>query len=137
MPRLPERLQREAFKRTRLAEANARGVVSMQLDIEGVDRALRQAQAVVGEAAAQVPQLASQRLSQEIRADRSEWPVWTGYSRSRFRGDERGIINDASYAPKVEFEGTSKTPSGRATKYVNENIERVAEDIVLEIVGED
>ena len=76
------------------------------------------------------PERVSKRLASDIRAGESGWRVRTGYSRSRFRGDKRGIINDASYAPHLE----NKYRDAHA--YVIDNIEKVANDIVSKSVAE-
>ena len=121
---------RARFKKRRLAQARSRGVASITLDIQGLEEALANAQAQVDEAKEQIPQLVAQRIAEDIVADKSDWPVDTSYSRSRFEGTERGIENDADYAKYVEDKYS------KASDYVNQNIERIADEVVGEIRGE-
>ena len=61
----------------------------------------------------------SQRLAGRIRANESNWPVRTGYSRSRWRGNQEGLTNDASYAKQLEA-----TRGEPALTFVTRNLQR-------------
>lgn len=136
MPALPERRRRQEHRRVSIGERRNRGMVSIGIDQAEINRVFDEVRAELGAIADVIPERASKQLAQEIKGGRSAWPVWTGYSRGRFRGDERGIINDASYAPAVEEDGTRTAPPGTATEYVNNHIARVANEIVEKSVAE-
>lgn len=123
---LPEAVARLEFGKIRRAElaagrrAGRTGGISTNVEYA---RAVHDILLEVGELTANLPERASRRLASDIKAGRSDWRVRTGYSRSRFRGDERGIVNDASYAPKLEERYSA------AHNYVANNLGRVAREI--------
>lgn len=121
---MSERARRQAFRKRSEAQIAARGGISLQLDIQGLEKAIADAVRQAGEYADAVPELTARQLAQEIKGGRSTWRVDTGYSRSRFRGDKRGVVNDADYSPFLERK------YGDAGKYTNSNINRIVQDVV-------
>ena len=79
-----------------------------------------------------VPERVSALIANEMRAGDSAWPFLSGYSRDSFYGDDRGIINGAPYALKLEEQGTRKHPPNTASDYVRavivERTQQVLED---------
>ena len=128
MATLTERQRRQAFRKRARAQAGERGIINLDLDVQGIQAALADAARQVGEVADAVPELTARQMGQEIKGGRSSWRVLTGYSRSRFRGDKRGVINDASYAPYLE------NRYGDASAYANNNINRIVREVVRDLL---
>ena len=117
---LPERLARLEYKKVADREASLLRVdVDFKPAVVALDRKLART-------IQNFPERVSKHLAGGIRAGDSTWRVRTGYSRSRFKGDRRGIINDASYAPYLEERYKD------AERYVRDNIQEVSERIVRE-----
>ena len=96
-------------------ERRHRGNFNMRTTVDYAD-ALREVNRRFEGLVANLPQRVSLRLAGRLKAGESDWPVRTGYSQSRFTGDERGILNDASYAPGLETEGAPDNPAGTESK---------------------
>ena len=125
---LPERDRRHEFAKVARREASKPGG-GIELNILNLGAVFADVQLDLNKAVRNLPGRVSARLANDIKAGKSAWRVRTGYSRSRFKGDERGIVNDASYAPYVEG------LDGAATDYVNDNVKRIAEEVVRKAVG--
>ena len=132
MARLPEAEARQEFRKIAQAEAKRPhlryGIELRELDIA---TAIAEATRNFPQIAKNLPARAAVRLGNEIKGGRSAWRVRTGYSRSRFKGDARGIINDASYAPFLEAYKDEEP----ARVYAEQNIKRVSDEIVANAVA--
>lgn len=120
--------QREAARRARGYSAPRQGLIVEPINLNEV---FANVQLDLNKAVRSLPVRASRTLAQEIKGGRSAWRVRTGYSRSRFKGDPRGLINDASYA--LSLEGRYNA----ANDYARGNIRRIAEDVVRRSLAED
>ena len=134
MPRLPERQARQEFRRISQAEAK-RPSLRYGIELKEQDLALAIAEATrdFPQIAKNLPARVSIRLGNEIKGGRSAWRVRTGKSRSRFKGDARGIINDVSYANFLEGYQDEEP----ARRYAEGNVERVAADVVKRAVAKE
>ena len=120
---------RAAFEKVARREAGRASNGGIELKIQNLGAVFADVQLDLNKAVEGLPRNVSRLLARRIRDGSSEWRVKTGYSRSRFKGDERGIVNDASYAPRLE------DSYGAAGDYVNDNVKRIAEDWVKKAVG--
>ena len=132
MGRLPERQARQEFRKIAREESrrpNLRyGIELRELDIA---KAIAEATRDFPSIAKNLPERASVVLAEDLVSGKSSWRVRTGYSKSRFKGDRRGIINDASYAPFLEAFKEEEP----ARKYAEANIKRVADEITRDAVS--
>lgn len=71
-----------------------------------------------------IPEVANE-IADNLVAGESAWPVRTGYSRSRWRGGETGISNDASYASYVE-----ERQDEPALSYVQSTAQQTVDDVI-------
>lgn len=137
MPPLPTRQRRQEYRRVAQREAarRARGYSAPRqgLIVEPINlnEVFADVQLDFSKAVRSLPRRAGRTLAEEIIGGRSAWRVRTGYSRSRFKGDDRGLVNDASYA--LSLEGRY----GAANDYARGNIRRIAEGIVRRSLAED
>lgn len=126
---LPEAQRRLEFEKVARREAGRTSNSGIELKILNLGAVFADVQNDLNKAVRNLPGRVSVRLANDIKAGKSAWRVKTGYSRSRFKGDERGIVNDASYARRLE------DWDGAASDYVNDNVRRIAEEVVRQAVG--
>ena len=125
MAQLTEQQRRLEFKK--IVESEARkgpNKTGIQFDIINLKEVFADVQLDLNKAVRNLPARVSIRLANDIKGGKSAWRVRPGYSRSRFKGDERGIVNDASYSPFLE------RTDGAAADYVNRNVRRIAEEVL-------
>lgn len=130
--------RRAEFKKVALREAEKRakdGTSGIKLEVHNVQPIFANIQEDLGTAVKELPGRVAIRLANEIKGGRSEWPVYTSYSQKRFKGDKRGIVNDASYSPYVEFGTTKRAATNAAANYVLANVEARARDVLRKSVN--
>ena len=122
MPEIQDvRVRRKEFQKVRQIEHQIGGAVgerALRIEVRGEDNLRRKTRRFQGLYRGIVLAV-SQRLAGRIRANESNWPVRTGYSRSRWRGNQEGLTNDASYAKQLEA-----TRGEPALTFVTRNLQR-------------
>ena len=123
MPQLPVEQARQEYKRIAQREGKGGRAFSLTADTD-YEAAIADAVKDIKDITRNLVERVSLRLAAEFRAGKTDWPERTGYSRSEFFGDGRGIINNAGYAKYVEKKHTP------AENYVRERIDGVAKGII-------